>query len=67
MIDASLVKPGTVILMSDDQKITVTGAYMSTDGIVFRGKSDPGTLCERNCPLADIKTIVTEVPNGTGA
>ena len=67
MIDPSQVKPGTKIKMTDGQVLAVTGAYMSTDGIVFRAKMDPGNLCERNCPLADIVEIVQEAANGTGA
>jgi hypothetical protein len=67
VIDATQVKQGTKIRMVDGQVISVTGAYMSTDGIVFRGKSDPGNLCERNCLLSDIQEIIVEVPHGTGA
>lgn len=66
MIDSNSIKAGTRIKMEDGQVLTVTGAYMSVEGLVFRGKADPGNLCERNCPLALIVEVIQEATDGTG-
>lgn len=58
-VDASLLKKGVKVSLSNGRHVVVNGCYMSPDGIVVIAK-DGDLRFNHNIPLRDVVDIVKE-------
>ena len=65
MVDVSLLRPGIRVKVKGNNGVpdevgAIRGSYMTSDGIAFTVKTNPGSPVDRNVPLSDILEIVQE-------
>ena len=57
-VDAAKLKKGDRIRLKDATVLTVSGAYMSTDGLIITAKPSDQGIYARNCKPEDIVEVV---------